>query len=125
MELMKNHIVDVSEEFAKFETGVEKVDKDIMYILENIPWVDIKPYSHNIISCSLRHLSKIGHNEIALDIIERTPLMDLGWGHWVRKERNKNRTELVSMEQIEKLTPEKLEKILATEEFEKKRLSLM
>lgn len=117
--------IDVDEEFAKFETGVEKVDKIIMGILKEIPYVDIKPYSHNIISCDLRHLKKLGHNEIALDIIERTPLMDLGWGHIVKKERNKNRTELVSMEELEKLSPEDLDKLIQSEEYKKKSLSLL
>ena len=92
MELMKNHIVDVSEEFAKFETGVEKVDKNIMYILENIPWVDIKPYSHNIINISLRILSKqLGNDKLSIDIIRETPLKDLGWGHWVKKHDEENK----------------------------------
>ena len=82
--------IDVSEEFAKFETGVEKVDKSIMNILENIPWVDIKPYSHNIITCSLQHLSKLGYNDtLCIDIIRETPLMNMGWGGTVKKHEEK------------------------------------
>jgi tRNA (Thr-GGU) A37 N-methylase len=84
--------IDISEEFAKFETGVEEVDKSIMYILENIPYVDIKPYSHNIINCSLRHLSKLGYNDtLCIDIIRETPLMDLGWGNYVKKHDEENK----------------------------------
>ena len=97
MELMKNYTIDVSEEFAKFETGVEEVDKNIMYILENIPWVDIKPYSHNIINISLRMLRKeLGNDKLCIDIIRETPLMNLGWGHWVKKydEENKKKSML-------------------------------
>jgi len=51
--------------------------------------------------------------------------MDLGWGHIVKKERNKNRTELVSMEELEKLSPEDLDKLIQSEEYKKKSLSLL
>ena len=78
-------------EFYKFETGVEKVDNIIKSIMENIPYIDIKPYSHNIISCNLEHLSKLGYNDtLCIDIIRLTPLIDLGWGSIV-----KNHDELV------------------------------
>ena len=77
---------DCDLEFYKHQTGVEKVDNIIKSIMENIPFIDIKPYSHNIISCNLQHLNKIGHKEIALDIIRLTPLIDLGWGYMVKKE---------------------------------------
>ena len=48
-------------------------------IKEEIPFVDIKPYSHNIIGLQLQLLAeKFGQAE-ANKVIRETPLKDLGW----------------------------------------------
>ena len=97
-------------EFWKFETGVEKVDNIIKSIMENIPFIDIKPYSHNIISCSLRDLSKLGYNNtLCIDIIRLTPLMDLGWGSIVRNhgELVKNNKKFINRFDLDTRDPRK------------------
>ena len=42
-------------------------------------WVDIKPYSHNIISITLREVSDKWGKEEANNIIKKTGLEQLGW----------------------------------------------
>lgn len=48
-------------------------------IKRQIPFVDVKPYSHNIISCCLRGIAKDYGNEIADNTIKELKLNKLGW----------------------------------------------
>ncbi len=51
-------------------------------IMGEIPYIDIKPFSHNIIAIQLNILaSEFGQDE-ANEVIRTTELKDLGWG-WV------------------------------------------
>ena len=50
-------------------------------IKEEIPWVDIKPYSHNIIGLELRILGENYGQEEVISLIKSTRLKDLGWGY--------------------------------------------
>ena len=50
-------------------------------IKEEIPYVDIKPYSHNIINLCLRQLAEEYGKEEAFSLIKSTRLKDLGWGY--------------------------------------------
>ena len=51
---------------------VATIDKEVDY-------VDVKPYSHNIISLSLGNAAQKFGNEVANDLIEEFGLEDLGW----------------------------------------------
>ena len=56
----------------------------IKKIKDEIPFVDIKPYSHNIINLTLNLLcTEYGQEEVN-NLIRETDLKDLGWG-WVIK----------------------------------------
>ncbi len=48
-------------------------------ILREIPFVDVKPYSHNIISCALRAISMGWGIKEADDTIDEYGLKQLGW----------------------------------------------
>ena len=50
-------------------------------IKEEIPYVDIKPYSHNIISLELRILGENYGQEEVISLIKSTRLKELGWGY--------------------------------------------
>ena len=51
----------------------------IATIKKEIPFVDVKPYSHNIINLKLRLLSEKYGIEEANKLIENTELKNLGW----------------------------------------------
>ncbi len=51
----------------------------IKKITDEIPWVDIKPFSHNIISLQLTLLSEHYGQEEANKLIRNTKLIELGW----------------------------------------------
>ena len=51
----------------------------IATIKKEIPFVDIKPFSHNIISLELRLLEEVAGEEVVVDLINSTKLKDLGW----------------------------------------------
>ena len=53
-------------------------------IKKEIPFVNVKPYSHNIISINLFILEKEYGQEEVNKLIEKTKLKDLGWG-WILK----------------------------------------
>tara|TARA_R110001632_G_scaffold22729_1_gene65014 strand:+ start:1442 stop:1639 length:198 start_codon:yes stop_codon:yes gene_type:complete len=55
----------------------------IATIKKEIPFVDIKPYSHNIISLELRLLKEVAGEEVVVELVKSTKLKDLGWGHVV------------------------------------------
>lgn len=61
-----------------------KEKNDIIHrIFKEIPFVDIKPYSHNLININLKILAdKFGDAE-AKKLIRNTKLKDMGWGCWV------------------------------------------
>jgi len=50
-------------------------------ILAEIPYVDNKPYSHNIISLELNILAEKYGQEEANKLIKNTQLKNLGWGY--------------------------------------------
>jgi hypothetical protein len=53
----------------------------ISIIKKEIPYVDKKPYSHNIINIQLEILGKKYGMEEAKKLIKKTKLKNLGWGH--------------------------------------------
>ncbi len=55
--------------------------KHIEIILREIPFVDIKPYSHNIINLELSVLADNYGEEEAKKLIKNTQLKNLGWGY--------------------------------------------
>ena len=55
----------------------------IATIKKEIPFVDIKPFSHNIISLELRLLKEVAGEEVVVELVKSTKLKDLGWGHVV------------------------------------------
>ena len=59
----------------------EKIKKAVDTIYKEIPFVDIKQYSHNIISLKLQLLDEMGQEELARKIIRDTILKYKGWGH--------------------------------------------
>lgn len=48
-------------------------------IANEVPFVDIKPYSHNLISISLGGVARQFGPEVANDLIEEFELEELGW----------------------------------------------
>lgn len=52
----------------------------IATIKKEIPFVDIKPYSHNIISMNLGYLEEVAGREAVVEIVKSTELKNLGWG---------------------------------------------
>jgi len=48
-------------------------------IMEEIPYIDIKPYSHNIISLRLKMISDEFGQDVANETIKEFHLDDLGW----------------------------------------------
>ena len=62
----------------------------IAKIKQEIPFVDVKPFSHNIISLELRMLEEVYGVEAVVELIETTELKDLGWGYIIQEEINEN-----------------------------------
>ena len=56
-----------------------KLDKMTMKILHEIPYIDIKPFSHNIISLELRLVSEQFGQDVANQLIEHFGLDTKGW----------------------------------------------
>ena len=54
----------------------EIIDK----IKKEIPFIDVKPYSHNIINLLLSKLAEEYGEEEADKLIKSTKLKDMGWG---------------------------------------------
>jgi hypothetical protein len=59
----------------------KKKQEIINIILKEIPYVDIKPYSHNIINLELNILAEKYGQEEANKLIKNTQLKNLGWGY--------------------------------------------
>jgi len=54
-------------------------------IKKEIPYVDVKPYSHNIIGLQLNVLAdKYGQEEVE-KIVRETNLKNIGWGYILEK----------------------------------------
>ena len=53
----------------------------IKTIKEEIPYIYIKPYSHNIIMFGLQTLCENYGKEEVISLIKSTRLKDLGWGY--------------------------------------------
>ena len=53
----------------------------IKNIKKEITYVDIKPYSHNIIGLELEILARDYGEEEVHNIVKNTKLKDLGWGY--------------------------------------------
>jgi hypothetical protein len=51
----------------------------IKKIVDEMRWVDIKPYSHNIVGCLLTQLSEFKTKEQMEDFITEIGLRELGW----------------------------------------------
>ena len=60
---------------------MKKREEIIKKIKEEIPYVDIKPYSHNIINLQLGMLAEEYGQEEVISLIKSTRLKDLGWGY--------------------------------------------
>ena len=58
------------------EAAIEKARRTIF---KEVNWVDIKPYSHNIISLALGALANEVGNDAANELIEEFGLEELGW----------------------------------------------
>jgi hypothetical protein len=56
-------------------------------IKKEIPYVDVKPYSHNIIGLELNVLAeKYGQEEVE-KIVRETNLKNIGWGYILEKNK--------------------------------------
>jgi len=62
-----------------------KLANHINTIKAEIPYVDIKPYSHNIINLTLASVAEQFGDEQAKKIIASTELKYMGWGCWLEK----------------------------------------
>tara|TARA_R100000541_G_C1845236_1_gene76634 strand:+ start:207 stop:476 length:270 start_codon:yes stop_codon:yes gene_type:complete len=57
----------------------EKLQEHITIINNEIPYVDMRTYSHNIISMELNIISSIYGDDVAKAVIKFLNLDDLGW----------------------------------------------
>ncbi len=64
---------------AQFDKRCEAIEKCRQTIEREIDYVDIKPYSHNIIGLSLSALASETDNETANAMIDEFDLETLGW----------------------------------------------
>lgn len=53
----------------------------LLTIASEIPYIDKRPYSHNIIGMSLSIIGEKFNDKIVYLIIENTPLQERGWGY--------------------------------------------
>lgn len=66
--------------------------EDIISIIEKeIPYVDIKQYSHNIIGLALRNLNDLCGREAVVELVKTTELKNLGWGYILEEEIDKKK----------------------------------
>ena len=74
IECMSNKCRDLEgEEQQKAQEIIEKIKHEI-------PFVDIKPYSHNIINLELRLLEEVAGREAVVELVQTTELKNKGWG---------------------------------------------
>ena len=64
----------------------EKIIKILTKIDEEIPYIDIKPYSHNIIGLQLDMLEKLTNEDNIKKVVKEKGLDKLGWGHILEEE---------------------------------------
>ena len=62
-------------------TNDENVVKIIKKIKDEIPFVNVKPYSHNLIGLHMTMLEKIAGKQAVLELVKTTELKNLGWGY--------------------------------------------
>ncbi len=73
-ECMSNKCRDLeAEEQQKAQEIIEKIKHEI-------PYVDIKPYSHNIITLQLGYLEEVAGREAVVELVQTTELKNKGWG---------------------------------------------
>ncbi len=58
----------------------EKKQEIIAKIKKEIPFVDIKPFSHNIITLELGLLEEVAGREAVVELVQTTELKNKGWG---------------------------------------------
>ena len=60
-------------------TGNDKLKELYSKIEEEVPYIDIKPFSHNLIGLSLRQIANEFGQDRANEAIEHFDLEELGW----------------------------------------------
>jgi len=64
---------------------MSKTKEEIIAVIKKeIPFVDIKPFSHNIINLELNILEEVAGEQAVIELIKTTELKNLGWG-WIVK----------------------------------------
>ena len=62
--------------------GSKKTLEQLQYeIINEIPYVNIKPYSHNIIGIKLKIMGDTFGKQEVYDIVNNTELKNIGWKH--------------------------------------------
>jgi len=74
---------------------MSKTKEEIIAVIKKeIPFVDIKPFSHNIINLELNILEEVAGEQAVIELIKTTELKNLGWG-WIVKIAEEGFNELV------------------------------
>ena len=73
---LEKNPVDVGKIIEKIKVG-----KIIKKIKEEIPFVDVRPYSHNIIGLQLTMLEDLAGKEAVFELVRTTELRNLGWAY--------------------------------------------
>ena len=66
-------------QFKKILIEEQKLQEHITIIKNEIPYVDMRTYSHNIISMELNIISSIYGDDVADAVIKFLKIDDLGW----------------------------------------------
>jgi len=66
-------------QFKKILIEEQKLQEHITIIKNEIPYVDMRTYSHNIISMELNIISSIYGDDVAVAVIKFLKIDDLGW----------------------------------------------
>ena len=77
-----NANVNLRKAFYKFKKVLieeQKLQEHITIIKNEIPYVDLRTYSHNIISMELNIISSIYGNDVANAVIKFLKLYEIGW----------------------------------------------
>ena len=77
-----NANVNLRRAFYKFKKVLieeQKLKEHITIIKNEIPYVDLRTYSHNIISMELNIISSIYGNDVAKAVIKFLKLYEIGW----------------------------------------------
>ncbi len=76
-----NKMIDTATTTADY-LGSKKTLEQLQYeIINEIPYVNIKPYSHNIIGLKLKIMGDTFGKQEVYDIVNNTELKSIGWGH--------------------------------------------